>query len=379
MRRYWTFAMAIGGGSALLGLALSATGLMEPLLKAAGDWYRANGFLVSEPAARFRWAEFAAVALVPVGLAFGMIEATKTWEKAVVATAALVLSAALSPLLALHGVLFDVVPLLIACALAILGRPDSPAPSSVPASGSSSGLSEPASPPGSFSISSTPRILPCLKGIRERSRRSSAGFCRPVKRRRSERKTPSGAAAGSCAPSLHFFCRAVPISKKRSGEDPGRFRDARRWRRPRRQSLPRRLRSAWTIARTRPGIRIALVPTAGLGSGGELGNHVRRPVWRTGRFLLAGVGGGRISPIGWPWPTRASPPTCCSVRETYRLIRDRLKCDRWSWSTIPCPSSCSRSISSSPCGGLCGRGAATAGLVLAGGDPPAAAEWRGSA
>jgi class 3 adenylate cyclase len=121
MRRYWTFAMAIGGGSALLGLVLSATGLMEPLVKAVGDWYRAKGFLAVEPAGRVRWAEFTAVAFVPVGLAFAMIEATKSWEKVVVASAVLGLSAALSPLLALYGVLFDVIPLLVACVIAILG------------------------------------------------------------------------------------------------------------------------------------------------------------------------------------------------------------------------------------------------------------------
>lgn len=113
--------MIIGGGSALLGLVLSATGLTEPVLKTVGDWYRASGFLPEETGARARWAEFAAVAFVPVGLAFGMIEATKTWEKTVVACAVLALSAALSPLLALYGVLFDVVPLLAACVLAILG------------------------------------------------------------------------------------------------------------------------------------------------------------------------------------------------------------------------------------------------------------------
>jgi hypothetical protein len=121
MRRYWTFAMTIGGGAALLGLALSSTGVVEPLVKAAGDWYRAHGFLAADAGARFRWAEFAALALVPVGLAFGLIESTKTWEKIVIAAAVLLLSAALSPLLALHGVLFDVVPLLVACVLAILG------------------------------------------------------------------------------------------------------------------------------------------------------------------------------------------------------------------------------------------------------------------
>jgi len=113
--------MAIGGGAALLGLALAASGLHEPFLEQAGEWYRTHGWQAAAQWTRLRWAEFSVVALFPPGLAFGMIESTRTWQKAALGTAAALLSALLSPLFALYGVLFDVVPLLLAIALVILG------------------------------------------------------------------------------------------------------------------------------------------------------------------------------------------------------------------------------------------------------------------
>lgn len=121
MRRYWTFSLAIGGGAALLGLALAASGLLEPAVKGLGDWYRSRAWAPAGDWLRFRSLEFVMIAVLPLGLAFGMIEVTKIPQKAAVAGAAVLLAFLLSPLLALYGLLMDVISLLSACLLAILG------------------------------------------------------------------------------------------------------------------------------------------------------------------------------------------------------------------------------------------------------------------
>lgn len=122
MRRSWTYSLAIGGGAALLGLAFAASSLAEPVVRSLGEWYRSHGWTNgAEAAARIRWVEFAVAALAPVALAWAMIEATRTWQRVLLAGLGILLVALLSPALALHGLAFDPVSPAAASLLAAAG------------------------------------------------------------------------------------------------------------------------------------------------------------------------------------------------------------------------------------------------------------------
>ncbi len=118
MRRYWMISLAIGGGAALVVLALLWGGALKWATAWLADFYAEKRWSVTPEFARVRWIEIP----VMVGAAFAAaavtVEAAYLWQKLVVTAVLLKILAMLSPTLALYGILFDPFPPLLAAALA---------------------------------------------------------------------------------------------------------------------------------------------------------------------------------------------------------------------------------------------------------------------
>lgn len=121
MRRYWTISLSIGGGAAAVALALLWTGAFE----VASEWlwrhWVARGWAEEGAAMRLRPVEILTVCLAGFGVAWGIVEATRIWQKAFVAVLAMAAAALLAPALALYGLRFDPFATLAAAALAAVG------------------------------------------------------------------------------------------------------------------------------------------------------------------------------------------------------------------------------------------------------------------
>lgn len=107
MRPYWMISLAIGGGAALVALALHFAGVFEPAAAVLGDFYVSRGWSPRPDPVRLRWLEIPIAALVGVGSAAALVEATKASQKAVAAMLVLAVVGLLSPAFALHGALVD--------------------------------------------------------------------------------------------------------------------------------------------------------------------------------------------------------------------------------------------------------------------------------
>jgi hypothetical protein len=121
MRRYWTISLAIGGGAALVSLALLLGGVFEAAAARLGEFYESRGWFPQPGPARLRWLEIPLAALAGLGSAAALVECSRPSQKASVA--ALILGAAtlLSPAFALHGALLDPSAPLVAALLGIVG------------------------------------------------------------------------------------------------------------------------------------------------------------------------------------------------------------------------------------------------------------------
>lgn len=121
MRRYWLISLAIGGGAALLALALAWGGVMEPVVDRLAGIYEARGWMIATDSLRWRWLEMAVVVIAALGIAWAVIEISHLLGKIVAAAGAVFVLSVLSPIFALYGVLFDPVSPLVAAVLASIG------------------------------------------------------------------------------------------------------------------------------------------------------------------------------------------------------------------------------------------------------------------
>lgn len=121
MRRYWLLSLAIGGGAALIVLALILGGVIDPALERLGSIYEARGWTVAGQWVRWPWLEMAVVVIAAPGIAAAVIEITRFSGKIAAAVGAILVLSVLSPIFALYGVLFDPFAPLAAALLSATG------------------------------------------------------------------------------------------------------------------------------------------------------------------------------------------------------------------------------------------------------------------
>lgn len=121
MRRYWLISLAIGGGAALIVLALALGGVIDPVVERLASLYEARGWAIDGEWMRWRWLEMSVVVVAALGVAWAVIEVSPLFGKITAAVGGLLVLSVLSPIFALYGVLFDPLAPLAAAALSAIG------------------------------------------------------------------------------------------------------------------------------------------------------------------------------------------------------------------------------------------------------------------
>ncbi len=107
MRRYWMISLAIGGGAALVALALRFGGVFDGAFAWFWNTSLSSGWARSEGWGNLRYLEIPVIALFGVAVAWAVVEAPRTSQKLLIAALALPVTVLLSPVMALYGGQFD--------------------------------------------------------------------------------------------------------------------------------------------------------------------------------------------------------------------------------------------------------------------------------
>lgn len=121
MRRYWLASLAIGGGAALLALALHWMGVFSRFGGGLGEFYLSRGLAAKGEWIRLSWLEILLTPLASLGTAWAVIEITRLPKKIAVGAGAVLVVFLLSPTLALHGALLNFAAPLSATLIAFIG------------------------------------------------------------------------------------------------------------------------------------------------------------------------------------------------------------------------------------------------------------------
>ena len=118
MPRYLSVSLLIGGAVSLVVVALSYGGFFTGLVSTLERYYTDLNPVDGAELARVRWIEVPVIILASCGVAWGVIDVTRTHEKIIVALTVALVVAGLSPTLAVYDRLYDLFSCLSAVALA---------------------------------------------------------------------------------------------------------------------------------------------------------------------------------------------------------------------------------------------------------------------